>query len=125
MACTRFGLAALLAALATNISVADPVPSAAQAEIAALLERLEVSGCQFDRNGTGYSGAQARSHLAKKLEYLENKRLVETAEGFIELGASASSISGKAYWVKCGAQAPVQSRDWLLQQLRHVRAEHG
>ncbi|MGW8393092.1 DUF5329 family protein [Pseudoduganella sp. HUAS MS19] len=109
-------------ALAWAGAQAAPLPAPARAEVDALLARLQTSGCQFNRNGSWYSGADARTHLLRKLEYLEKKDMVRNAEQFIDLGASASSSSGKAYMVKCGAAAPVESKAWLGAELKAIRA---
>jgi Family of unknown function (DUF5329) len=116
---------ALLLLAFTSLATAAPLPPAARAEVDALLTRLQTSGCEFNRNGSWHAGAAARGHLLKKLDYLEGKGLVKTAEQFIERGASGSSMSGKPYLVRCAGQAPVESAKWLaaeLQQLRAVRA---
>lgn len=101
---------------------ADPLPSASRAEIDALLVRLQVSGCSFNRNGAWHSATEARSHLLRKLEYLERKHAVHSTEQFIELAASASSVSGRPYRVRCGNDAPVESRVWLTSELHALRA---
>lgn len=103
-------------------AAAAPLPPAAHAEVVALLNRLEASGCQFNRNGSWYSGAEAKAHLARKLDHLEGKGLVQSTEQFIALGASTSSSSGKAYQVKCGAAEPQASGNWLRGQLQQLRA---
>lgn len=87
-----------------------------------LLQRLEQSGCQFNRNGSWYPAAQAKSHLLRKLDYVEKHASISTAEKFIEVAASASSSSGKPYQVKCANAAPVSSSSWLGQQLQALRA---
>jgi hypothetical protein len=118
----------VVACLLTVIAVAahaSPLPPAARAEVDALLARLQSSGCEFNRNGSWYAGAEAKAHLLKKLDYLEGKDMVASAEQFIERGASASSMSGKPYLVRCAGKAPVESAQWLkaeLQQLRAARA---
>jgi len=112
----------LVFALACASAQAAPLPAAARAEVDALLTRLQSSGCQFNRNGSWYNGADARTHLLRKLEYLEKKDLVKNAEQFIDLGASTSSSSGKPYMVKCGAAAPVESKAWLNAELKAIRA---
>jgi hypothetical protein len=48
---------------------------------------------------------------------------LQTAEQFIEKAASASSVSGQPYLVKCGSSAPVESKVWLSEELRNLR--HG
>lgn len=116
----------LLIALSTSAFclsvVAEPLPAPARAEVDALLARLESSGCDFNRNGTWYTAADAKAHLLRKLDYLEGNNLIRTTEQFIELGASQSSASGKPYLVRCGKAAPVDSRTWLLGELKTVRS---
>lgn len=110
-------------ALATCLAVtAAPLPPAARAEVDALLARLQSSNCEFNRNGSWYTGAEAKGHLLKKLDYLESKDLVKTTEQFIERGASGSSMSGKPYLVRCAGKAPVESARWLTAELQQVRA---
>ena len=104
---------------------AAPLPPTARAEVDALLTRLQSSGCEFNRNGSWYSGTDAKAHLLKKLDYLEGKNLVKTAEQFIERGASTSSMSGKPYLVRCASKAPVESGKWLAVELQVVRASRA
>ena len=111
---------AFLLLAASGAALADPAPPAARAEIDALLARLEA--CEFNRNGAWHTAAAARSHLLMKLKYLEDRNAVQTAEQFISLAASASSVSGKPYLVRCGAMAPVESKAWLTVELKAVRA---
>ena len=119
-------LAALVFALSLSASVvATPLPDTARAEVSAVLDRLASSGCQFERNGTWYSGAQAKAHLLKKLDYIEGKAELQSAEEFIDKAASSSSLSGKAYQVRCATGAPGESGPWLRAQLKDVRAKAG
>lgn len=117
----RFLPALLACALAASAGAA-PLPAPARAEVDALLTRLQSSGCEFNRNGSWYAGAEARAHLLKKLAALEGKDLVQTAEQFIARGASTSSMSGKPYFVRCAGKAPVESGQWLTAELQAVRA---
>jgi hypothetical protein len=112
--------AATLLALCCALAAAAPSP--ARPEIDALLARLQASGCSFNRNGTWYGAADARKHLLRKLEYLEDRDLVRTSEQFIERAGSGSSMSGKPYLVRCGGAAPVESRVWLGNELKALRA---
>ena len=115
-------LVLLSMSLATAAACAAPLPPAARAEVDALLTRLQASGCEFNRNGSWFAGAEARAHLLKKLEYLEGKDMVSTAEQFIQQGATTSSMSGKPYLVRCAGKAPVESAQWLKAELQVVRA---
>lgn len=110
-----------IALLASSCMAAD-LPPASRAEIDALLNRLGDSGCQFNRNGTWYKPAEARAHLARKLDYLLEKKQVQGSEQFIDVAASASSISGKNYLVKCGTEPAVPSAQWLKGQLQQMRS---
>lgn len=112
--------AGLLLALASACAVAAASP--ARPEIDALLARLQSSGCSFERNGSWYDAARAREHLLRKLEYLEDRNLVQNTEQFIDRAASGSSMSGRPYRVRCGSAPPVESRVWLTEQLKAVRA---
>lgn len=113
---------AATALLCASQAAADPMAPPIRAEIEALLTLLEVSACEFNRNGSWYSAREAKAHLLRKLEYLEKKNAVAKTEQFIELGASTSSLSGKPYLVKCPDADPVASSEWLLAQLKAIRS---
>ena len=116
-----------LIALSAAVTLCAGAPAWAQQdararqEIAHLLDYVGQSGCQFNRNGSWYSGAEARTHLLRKLDYLEGKDLVHSTEQFIELGASKSSSSGKPYQVRCGQAAATDSGPWLNAELKTLR----
>ncbi len=99
---------------------AEPSPIVRQ-EIAHLLQYLGNSGCQFKRNDSWYSSAEAVVHLDKKYQYLLRKDLVASAEDFIARAASESSTSGKPYQVKCGTNGAVPSSAWLKSELAKYR----
>ena len=111
-----------LACLVCSSAFAAPTSTPVRAEIDSLLYKLQSSGCEFNRTGSWYSGAEARDHLLRKLEYIEGRRTVQSTEQFIELAAAKSSSSGKAYQVKCGTEATVESQYWLSRQLAILRA---
>ena len=116
----KFLLLSLLACAlnAANAEMTAPVKE----EIRNLLTRLEQSGCEFNRNGSWYSGAEAKSHLMRKLDYVDGKFTVKNTEQFIDMAASQSSSSGKAYQVRCQGAAPVNSAIWLKSQLQQLRS---
>ncbi len=114
-------LAATLWALA-GYCAAGSLPAAAKVEVNTLLTRLQASGCDFNRNGSWYTGAEAKAHLLKKLDYLDGKNAVQSTEQFIELGASSSSASGKPYQVRCAGAAAVDAGPWLKGELKAVRS---
>lgn len=110
-----------IASLVSPDAGAAPLAAPVRAEIDALFKKLQASGCQFNRNDTWYSGVDAQSHLTRKRDYLEKKDLLKSTEDFIDLGASASSSSGKPYLVRCGNTPAVPSKTWLHAQLKLLR----
>lgn len=118
---SRSSIALALACWCISSAAGVTAPTV-RAEIDALLGKLQASGCQFNRNGSWHTGAEAKGHLIRKLEYLEDKGTVASAEQFVELAASRSSSSGKPYLVRCGSEAPVESRQWLGRELSALRA---
>jgi hypothetical protein len=115
-------IAALALALAACAVLAGPTAAPVRAEIDVLLARLAASGCRFNRNGSWYDAAEARTHLLRKLDAIEGRGTVQNTEQFIQLAASGSSMSGKPYLVRCNGAAPVESRQWLTEQLAQVRS---
>ena len=117
-------LALALSAMALALS-AMPVHAALEAaalqEIDTLLARLADSACDFERNGSWHSAADARTHLLRKRDAVARRTTIASSEQFIELAASASSTSGRPYRVRCGAAAPVEGRRWLLDELQRLR----
>ena len=112
----------LLAVVFAAVGAAAPLSPAARAEIDALLSRLDASSCTFNRNGTWYPATEAKSHLLRKLKYLEDRGAVRSTEQFIELAGASSSTTGKPYLVKCGSGAAVESGAWLQSQLQIIRS---
>lgn len=101
---------------------AAATPATAQSEITRLLAFVESSSCLFNRNGTWYEPAQAAAHLRDKFEMLSTYGQIDTAEDFIDKAATASSVSGKAYEVRCGTGPQLPSRQWLYDALNRIRA---
>ena len=99
---------------ATAASVAD-------VEIGQLLGYIERSGCAMYRNGSWYSASDARAHLEKKYRYLLDRGLVNTTEDFMDRAATASSMSGEPYQVKCDRGEPISSAEWLTTELQRLR----
>lgn len=96
-------------------------PPAAQAEIDALLAALQRLGCEFERNGSWHSGAEAQAHLQTKREWLQRRDAIRTAEDFIRLAGSQSSTSRRAYRVRCPGTETMDSGPWLHQRLDELR----
>ncbi|QFU74740.1 hypothetical protein EY643_03215 [Halioglobus maricola] len=109
---------ALVAALL--ITFAHPVAFAAEAdaEILYLLEFVENSGCDFERNGTVHDSADAADHL--RLKYRRGGKYASNADQFIDRLASESSWTGKKYTVTCDGTQQL-SGEWLHQALDDYR----
>jgi len=97
------------------------MPAQAEREIEQLITALGGSGCEFQRNGRWYPSAQAQTHLRKKYAYLRKRDLVATAEQFVERAGSKSSLSGRAYLVRCPGRTAVTSAAWLRAKLTSLR----
>ena len=106
--------------LAAFVATAAPTATA-QREIDALIDELGTSRCEFERNGSWHDAKAARAHLQKKYDYLRKRNMADTAELFIERGASKSSMSGKAYRVRCPGKVAEPSERWFRQRLRTLR----
>jgi hypothetical protein len=92
-------------------------------EVQTLLSRLEASGCEFNRNGSWHSPAEARSHLQMKLDYIVERAELHSAEEFIDMAATQSSWSGRPYLVRCSKAEPMPSATWMRQQLLRLRED--
>ena len=112
----------LLAVLVFATPVAADVPAAQRAEVEHLLAFVKRSDCIFIRNGDKHAAADAHDHIVRKYEHFADE--IDSTESFIELAASRSTFSGKAYSVRCG-ETLLPSRDWLLQELARFRKAGG
>lgn len=116
--------AVLFALLASVVAPAQAAPPPqAEREIEQLIAALARSGCQFQRNGSWYDSGQAQAHLRKKYAYLRKRDMVASAEQFIERAGSESSMSGRAYQIRCGTAAAMPSAAWLRARLNEIRAK--
>lgn len=101
---------------------AEDISVSSKQEIEHLFTFLETSGCQFNRNGSWHSAAEAAAHIRKKYTYLLKKKMLTDAESFIEKAASESSFSGKPYLVKCEGKSDTTSAAWFKYELDRYRA---
>lgn len=113
----------LYAQTAPEVSTSKVSTPEVNTEVQQLLGQLERSGCQFNRNGTWYDSAEAKTHLQRKLDYLNRKGTLKNTEQFIELAGSKSSSSGKPYQVKCSDGHAVTSASWLTKALQALRTQ--
>jgi len=112
-------------ALGPAVGLAAAPQPAAAAEIDFLLAAMGGSGCEFFRNGDWSDAHKAQAHLSKKYQWLLAHDRVKTAEEFIELAGTRSSLSGREYAVRCPDGAHVSSSSWLMGQLHRYRDAHG
>lgn len=96
-------------------------PPAAKTEISYLLSTVANSGCDFFRNGTWHDSKAAAAHLTSKLDYLVARDLIQSAEDFIDKAATQSSMSGRAYAIRCRGVEAVPSNQWLRILLARYR----
>ena len=97
-------------------------PAVTKVEIAHLFTTLEASNCQFNRNGSWHDAKEAAAHLSTKYKYLQNLNLIPSTEKFIERAATESSLSGKAYQIKCADNVAQLSAPWFMAALAKYRA---
>ena len=88
-------------------------------EIDHLLNYVKTTECTYIRNGDSYKGPKAVSHIQRKYDYFEDD--IHSAEDFIRLSATKSTMSGSKYHIKCPDQAEVESGRWLLDELARYR----
>ena len=105
--------AAALLLLLVSVAQADM-----QKEILHLLQYVENSGCEFERNGSVYDSGEARSHMERKYNYVKSR--VNKTEEFIKYAATESSMSGKKYYVTCNEKHQT-SYEWLHNELSRYR----
>lgn len=108
--------------LCLSFSASAEISLYAKQEIAYLFTNLKSSGCEFNRNGTWYKAGEAADHLNQKYEYLLKKGYISTTEDFIARAASESSMSHKAYVVRCG-KVETKSAAWFKEALNKYRSE--
>jgi hypothetical protein len=105
--------------LASQLHAAQP--TIAQLEISQLLESIATSGCEFYRNGSWYDAKVAQAHLRDKYQLLKERGRIDTAEDFIDLVATRSSLSGIPYRIRCHGGAELSCSLWLHDELLRLR----
>ena len=113
----------LLLVLLPPPAVRAAPPATAQTEIEYLLAKIGGSDCKFYRNGSWYDAKRARMHLQQKYDYLAKRNLLSSADDFIAQAATQSSLSGRAYAIKCNDET-VPSAQWLRDALLTYRASN-
>ena len=111
----------LLLAMLISPEVFGDVPEDQLAEVEHLIAYLGDSDCEMIRNGRVHDGAEGARHVQRKYNHFREH--ISSTEEFIELAASKSTLSGRAYQVHCPGSEPMPSSDWLLQELDAYRGQ--
>jgi hypothetical protein len=115
----------VLVSLAPGATAVDGVraqsPPATEAQkIEYLIRSVEqLSNAKFIRNGSAYEAKAAADHLRMKLR--EAGRHCSTAEDFIRVCASKSSMSGKPYQIRFADGTMVTSEAFLREKLKQLK----
>ena len=75
---------------------------------------------KFIRNGTEHDGKEAAEHLRMKLQNAGGR--VQTADDFIRLCGSFSSISGKPYLIRFSNGSTIKAEQYFRQLLKEYNA---
>jgi hypothetical protein len=88
--------------------------------IEALIVSLkQLDGATFIRNGKEHTPDETISHMRSKWKW--KKSQINTAEDFIRIAASKSSITGKPYKIKLTDGTEVNTKTWFTEQLEVIR----
>jgi hypothetical protein len=82
----------------------------------------QLSDAKFVRNGAAYDAGKAADHLRLKLR--EAGERVATAEDFIRLCASRSSVSGKPYEIEFADGRRITSEAFLRAKLKELQSSY-
>jgi len=114
------GLLWLLALSVSAFAHAADSTSLESQKITYLIASVEtLRGAQFIRNGTAYDARAAADHLRLKLRKAGSR--VVTADDFIRLCASASSVSGIPYQIRFADGRVFSSEAYLRQKLAEFK----
>jgi len=121
----------LLLLLTILLAVVSPWSMAARqaedldATVQYLITYVQESDVTFERNSSRYTGSEAAQHINKKYRHFRDD--IDTPEKFIELCATGSLMTGKAYFIITGQGEQLPSGEWLNKELSvyRLRNEHG
>lgn len=106
---------------APSFLYAQSLPAAEKQKIEALIKQVgDLKDAKFIRNGSSYAPATAVRFLRGKWD--ANASEVRTARDFIDKVASMSGTSGKPYLIRFKDGREIQSRDFLLMELKKIEA---
>lgn len=102
--------------LGTCAALAQAATAVEQRKIDYLIQSVaHLQGARFIRNGSAYDAAAAVRHLELKRRYADDR--VHTADDFIRLCATGSSISGRPYTIRFADGHVETSAGWLHARL--------
>ena len=121
----------LLLLLTILLAVVSPWSMAARqaedldATVQYLITYVKESDVTFERNFSRHTGSEAAQHINKKYRHFRDD--IDTPEKFIELCATGSLMTGKAYFIITGQGEQLPSGEWLNNELSvyRLRNEHG
>jgi hypothetical protein len=118
---TRISVA-LIIMLVLFVASAHALDDSETAKIQYLITSVEtLEGAKFIRNGREYDAGTASGHLRLKLKTAGGK--VRTAEDFIDLCASRSSMTGQPYLIRFTDGSTVKSETFFRDKLRAFSAD--
>lgn len=107
-------LLTLLIIVAVSVHARDVSETAKIQYLITSVDSLE--GAKFIRNGHEYDAGAASNHLRLKLKTAGDK--VKTAEDFINLCASKSSMTGEPYFIRFADGTTVKSEIFFRDKLK-------
>jgi hypothetical protein len=105
---------ALISLVVGSAYAQDPTEAAKIRHLIASVETLE--GAQFLRNGRAYDAKAAADHLRLKLKTAGER--VKTADDFIRLCGSHSSLSGEEYRIRFADGTTVDTEVFFRNKLK-------
>ncbi len=112
------GFMVLLSLTAGNVQAQNPPEAAKIRYLILSVEALE--GAKFLRNGREYDAKEAADHLRLKLKTAGNR--VKTADDFIRLCGSRSSLTGEAYRIRFADGTAMEAAVFFRNKLKSFTA---
>ncbi len=103
----------------SSMALADDA-SKTDTEIKFIMDHVKNSSFIFIRNGKEHSAEDAYKHMMKKYKYFKDK--INSAEKFIELTLTKSTMTGEKYKIKLSESKIILSQDYFLEKLKLFRA---
>ncbi|HYA27880.1 MAG TPA: DUF5329 family protein [Acidobacteriota bacterium] len=101
--------------------LAQSLPAAEKQKIEALIKQVgDLKEAKFIRNGSTYEPSTAVRFLRGKWD--ANSSDVRSARDFIDKVATMSGTSGKPYFIRFKDGKEIQSRDFLLIELKKIES---